>query len=319
MTTHRHDLPQANGETLLTDGGLETTLIFDEGIDLPEFASFPLLDDEAGRAALLDYYRRYADIAQGHEVGIVLETPTWRASADWGEVLGYDEAALARLNTAAVDLLQEVRDAYEPTTTVVISGNVGPRGDGYDVGDRMSTGDAERFHTAQIAALAAAGVDLVTALTMTYVEEATGFARASEAVGVPAVVSFTVETDGSLPTGQPLGAAIGEVEAATGGSPLAYGINCAHPDHFADTLQVAAEAGEGWVNRLGLVRANASRMSHEQLDNAEELDAGDRVELGGQYADLRRLLPNLTVMGGCCGTDHGHIAEIAGSALTVRG
>ncbi|MDX2378572.1 MAG: homocysteine S-methyltransferase family protein [Acidimicrobiia bacterium] len=315
MTIHRHDLPQANGQTLLTDGGLETTLIFDNGIDLPEFASFPLLDDEAGRAALLDYYRTYSDIARRHEVGIVLETPTWRASADWGDVLGYDESELARLNAAAVELLEEVRAAYEPTTTVVISGNVGPRGDGYEVGERMSVEEAERFHTAQISALAGAGADLVTALTMTYVEEATGFAQAAAAVGLPAVVSFTVETDGSLPTGQPLGEAIGAVESATGGSPIAYGINCAHPDHFVDTLTAAADAGEGWVDRIGLVRANASRMSHEELDNAEDLDVGDRAELGGLYADLKRLLPNLTVMGGCCGTDHGHIAEIANSTL----
>jgi homocysteine S-methyltransferase len=318
MTTYRHHLPQARGETLLTDGGLETTLVFDEGIDLPEFASFPLLDDDAGRSMLLDYYRSYVDVARRHEVGIVLETPTWRASADWGELLGYDEAALARLNAAAVGLLRDVRDASEPTTTVVISGNVGPRGDGYEVGDRMSAEAAERFHTPQVAALAGAGADLVTALTMTYVEEAIGFARAADAVGAPAVVSFTVETDGSLPTGQPLGAAIGEVEAATGGSPLAYGINCAHPDHFADTLAVAGGAGEAWVDRIGLVRANASRMSHEELDNAQELDAGDRAELGGLYAELRRLLPTLTVMGGCCGTDDGHVTEIARSALAVR-
>jgi len=317
MTNHRHDLPQARGEILLTDGGLETTLIFENGIDLPEFASFPLLDDDDGRAALLEYFRTYTDIARQHGVGIVLETPTWRASADWGRVLGYEAADLARLNADAVDLLREVREAYAPSTAVVISGNVGPRGDGYEVGDQMTVEEAEDFHRAQVGALVDAGADLVTALTMTYVEEAIGFARAAASVDVPAVVSFTVETDGTLPTGQPLGEAIAAVESATGGSPLSYGINCAHPDHFGDTVAAAVEAGETWVNRIGLVRANASRMSHEELDAAEELDAGDRAELGGQYANLRRLLPNLTVMGGCCGTDHGHISEIARSALAI--
>ena len=297
---------------MLTDGGLETTLIFDLGFDLPEFASFPLLESESGRKALLDYYRTYSRIAEDHGVGIVLETPTWRASADWGTVLGYDSEDLHRINTAAVDLLRQIRAEFEPGgTTVVISGNIGPRGDGYDPGDQMTVEEAESFHRAQIETFASAGADQITVLTMTYAEEAIGVARAAVSVDIPAIISFTVETDGCLPTSQPLGEAIEQVEAATSGSPLAYGINCAHPDHFTATLA----AGGDWVERIGLVRANASRMSHEELDNAEELDAGNPVELGDLYADLRQLLPNLNVMGGCCGTDHTHIAEIGRAVI----
>lgn len=307
MTTYRHNLPQASGQTLLTDGGLETTLIFHDGFDLPEFASFPLVESEAGRSALMDYYRSYVEVARSHKMSIVLDTPTWRASSDWGAILGYDAAALRAVNMAAVELLMDVRAESETADTkVVISGNLGPRGDGYDPGVRMTADEAEAFHLPQIQALADAGADVITALTMTYLDEAIGVARAAETAAMPVVVSFTVETDGRLPTGQHLGDAIDAVDADTDGYALAFGINCAHPDHFIPTLQ----QGGNWVSRIGLVRANASRMSHDELDNAETLDVGDSVELGGQYAHLQGLVPNLAVMGGCCGTDHSHIEAI---------
>ena len=315
MAKYRNNLPQMNGEVLLTDGGLETTLIFDQGFDLPQFASFPLLENEAGRQALLDYYRAYAEVAHRLSVGVVLDTPTWRASADWGAILGYDQAQLHAINTAAVELVSTIQAEFEPKgTKVVVSGNIGPRGDGYAPGDQMTVEEAEAFHRAQIEAFAEAEADQATALTMTYVEEAIGVARAASAAALPAVISFTVETDGHLPTGQPLGEAIRQVDAATDAAPVAFGINCAHPDHFTKAIM----AGGDWVDRLGLIRANASRMSHAELDVAEELDAGDRVELGQLYAELRSLLPNLSVMGGCCGTDHGHIAQIGQATAEPR-
>lgn len=314
MTAYRHNLPQASGETLLTDGGLETTLIFDNGFDLPQFASFPLVESEEGRAALVAYYHSYVEVARAHQMSIVLDTPTWRASSDWGAILGYDADALRAVNHAAVELLMDVRAASQTADTkIVISGNLGPRGDGYDPGEQMSADEAASFHLPQIRALTDAGADVITALTMTYLDEAIGVARAASTVSMPVVVSFTVETDGRLPTGQPLDEAIGAVDADTGGYPMAFGINCAHPDHFMPTVRQSGD----WVNRIGLVRSNASRMSHEELDNADELDAGDRAELAGRYADLQLLLPNLKVMGGCCGTDHGHIDAI-GTAIRHR-
>ncbi len=313
MSNYRSRLPQVLGDILLTDGGLETTLIFHDGIDLPDFAAFPLVNSDAGRDTLRRYYRSYADIARRLDVGIVLETPTWRASADWGTRLGYGPAELAAANAAAVDLLREIRAEYEPATTVVFSGNLGPRGDGYDVGTKMTVAEAEAYHHPQIATFASAGADLVTVLTMNYVEEAIGLVRAAVAEVMPVVVSFTVETDGNLPSGQPLGAAIEAVEEATDGYPPQYGINCAHPDHLE---RVLAEGGD-WRERVGLLRANASRMSHEELDNSEELDAGDPAELGQQYADLRRQLPNLVVLGGCCGTDDLHVAAIGAACLAT--
>ncbi|HEX9682238.1 MAG TPA: homocysteine S-methyltransferase family protein [Acidimicrobiales bacterium] len=308
MTTgHRHDLPQARGDRLLTDGGLETTLIFHRGFELPEFAAFPLLDTHDGRAALVDYFRSYLDIAVAHGVGIVLETPTWRASADWGALIGYDAAALRQVNTAAVDLLRDLRSRYESDDTpVVISGCVGPRGDGYVAGEEMTPEEADSYHRTQVQTFADAGADLVTFVTATSSSEAIGFLRAAERAGIPAVVSFTVETDGRIPAGQPLAAAIEQVDADTGSFATCFGINCAHPDHFSAEL-----TGATWEQRIGLLRANASRRSHEELDEADELDAGDAAELAQLYRRLRDVLPNLNVMGGCCGTDDSHIAAIA--------
>ena len=312
---YRDCLPQSLGEVMLTDGGLETTLIFDHGLDLPEFAAFPLIASTEGRAALDDYYRSYVNVALQHRVGIVLETPTWRASADWGDILGFDADDLRRLNSATVEFLQQLRaDTESADTKIVVSGSLGPRGDGYVAGDQMSVDDAETYHREQIRTFANAGADMVSIITMTYAEEAIGAAFAAQAEGMPIVIAFTVETDGRLPSGEGLREVVERVDLATGGYPVSLGVNCAHPDHFSTAL---ADGGD-WLGRVGLIRANASRMSHEELDNAEELDAGDARELGRLYADLRDMLPGLRVMGGCCGTDDNHIAEIARNCVGVR-
>lgn len=312
MTKYRNDLPQLSGELFLTDGGIETTLVFHDGFDLPLFAAFDILKQEEGIIAQRRYYGKYAAIARAHRVGLILEAPTWRSSPDWGEKLGYSEAELELANRQAIALLEDIRSEYESATSkMVISGCIGPRGDGYVAGEKMSPAEAERYHAVQIGAFADTAADMVTALTMTYAEEAIGVARAADAVGLPVVISFTVETDGRLPSGQTLGAAIAQVDIATNNTPAYYMINCAHPTHFEDALV----AGQAWTLRIGGVRANASALSHAELDEAEQLDDGDPYELGRQYRQLRRSLSNLNVLGGCCGTDHRHIEEIARACL----
>jgi homocysteine S-methyltransferase len=286
--------------SFITDGGMETTLVFHHGFELPHFASFVLLDDSAGRDAMRAYYRSYIDIAEARDVGIILDTPTWRANADWGERLGYDPEALAEVNRRAVALLDELR-----SPRVLISGCIGPRGDGYRVDTVMSAEEAEGYHSTQIEVFAETSVDLVSALTLTYADEATGIARAAKGAGLPAVISFTVETDGRLPSGQPLGEAIEQVDAETVRAAAYFMVNCAHPSHFADVLEPAP-----WLERLRGVRANASSKSHAELDEAEELDEGDPAELAGAYRDLSNRLPNLNVVGGCCGTDHRHVDAV---------
>ncbi len=309
----RDGLPQLEGPFFLTDGGIETTLIFHQGLDLPEFAAFDLLKDEEGTEALRRYYEPYAALAVERGLGFVLESPTWRANPDWAARIGYGDAELDAMNRKAIALMEEIRDEHEPPATpFVISGCIGPQSDGYQPASKMSAGDAEDYHSAQSATFADTAADMITAVTMTYADEAVGVVRAARNVGLPVAISFTVETDGRLPSGQALGEAIDQVHAETGGAAAYFMINCAHPAHFADVLV----DGAPWVARVRGLRANASTKSHAELDEAVELDQGDPADLAARHAALSRLLPNLRVLGGCCGTDHRHVAEICNAVLT---
>ncbi|MEO1140266.1 MAG: homocysteine S-methyltransferase family protein [Pseudomonadota bacterium] len=308
---YRDNLPQLGNIHLLTDGGIETTLIFHEGLDLPLFAAFTLLRSEAGQDALRRYYERYIKVAHAQNVGLILDSATWRASRAWGAQLGYDAAALADANRAAVALLFDLRAKLEGAEPFVVSGNIGPKADGYVVDETLTPNEADAYHAEQITTLAAAGVDMISAITMTHVGEAAGIARACKRSGVPLALAFTVETDGRLPSGQTLGDAIREIDADPSGGPSYYMINCAHPDHFRSALR----SQEDWPLRIRGLRANASRKSHAELDAAKTLDMGDPKELGRDYANLMPLLPNLRVLGGCCGTDHRHIAEIGHACI----
>lgn len=308
MAKYRSRLPQLDGGLFLTDGGIETTLIFHDGLELPYFAAFHLLKDAEGRAALRKYYARYAKIAREGGFGFILESPTWRASPDWGKKLGYSEAALARANRASIALMQELREEFETERTpIVVSGCVGPRGDGYDPGQLMSPQEAESYHAGQIGTFSDAGVDMVTAITMTNANEAIGVTLAARKAGVPVAISLTVETDGRLPTGESLQQVIERVDESTAVGPAYYMINCAHPTHFEGILSRAAGA---WAERVRGIRANASKRSHQELNEAPDLDDGNPVELGGQYRDLRKRQPQINVLGGCCGTDHRHVEQI---------
>jgi homocysteine S-methyltransferase len=288
----------------VTDGGLETDMIFNRGQDLPEFAAFTLLETPDGMQALRDYFGDYVKIARDGGTGLVLDTPTWRANRDWGERLGYDSERLAEVNRRAVEFASAIRDEAALDLPVVLNGVVGPRGDGYAPDRLMSADEAEEYHGEQIATFAGTAADMVSAITMNYAGEAIGIARAAAAHGLPSVVSFTVETDGRLAAGQSLRDAIQEVEEASDRAPAYYMVNCAHPTHFTGVL----EDGGDWTARIAGIRANASKMSHAELDEAAELDAGDPDELAEGYAELRRQLPNLRVVGGCCGTDSRHVA-----------
>ena len=300
----------------LGDGGLETTMIFERGIELPEFAAFTLLESSEGVEALRDYYRGYLEIARRNGVGFTLDTPTWRASSDWGERLGYSPAALAGVNRRAVELAREIREAEETAETpVVVCGTLGPRGDAYAPEELMSADEAEAYHAAQVETFVAAGVDMVGAYTLAYVEEGIGIARAAAAAGAPAAISFTLETDGRLPSGEPLGEAIERVDAEASAAPAYFMVNCAHPSHFAAVV----EAGGPWTRRLGGIRANASRRSHRELDEATELDSGNPAELADEYLRLKQSLPALRVLGGCCGTDARHVAGICERWLADAG
>ena len=302
MAKYRDDLPQRRGGIFLTDGGMETTLIFHEGIELPHFAAFVLLDSAEGRQQLKQYYASYLAVARDHGTGFVLDSPTWRANPDWGAKLGYDASALKAINVRSIAFLEELRAGWErPGAPCVISGAIGPRGDGYKAGN-MAADEAEAYHGAQIAAFVEGGADMVTAYTLTSINEAIGIARAARAQRIPAAISFTVETNGRLVKGETLREAIEAVDRETDGSPEYFLINCAHPTHF----EAALTAGEAWTERIHGVRANASTKSHAELDESRRWMQAIRSDLGRRYLNLRGAFPKMRILGGCCGTDHRH-------------
>ncbi len=307
MSKHRHRLPQLTDRLFMTDGGMETFLIFHEGVDLPAFAAFDLLRRDGGLEHLRRYYERYVALARVHGLGLLLESPTWRASADWGRALGYDAASLADANRLGIGLLLEIRAALESREVpIVIGGVLGPRGDGYVVERAMSPQEARDYHAEQVGVFADTDADMITVYTLNYVDEGIGVALAARSRRMPAAISFTLETDGRLPSGESLEEAVRRVDAASGAHPAYYMINCAHPDHFTHVL----DGGGEWVRRIRGLRANASRLSHAELEQCTELDVGDPLELGRSYRELRSLLPSLAVVGGCCGTDHRHLGAI---------
>jgi S-methylmethionine-dependent homocysteine/selenocysteine methylase len=308
MSKYRSRLPQLASRLFLTDGGIETTLIFHEGFELRDFAAFELLNSPRGEAALRKYFRSYAVLGRTFNTGLILESPTWRANRDWATRLGYKSDALAEANRRAIRLLEDIREEFAADDRpIVISGCLGPRGDGYIADAAMSTHDAEIYHAEQITTFAGTAADMVSAMTINYVAEAVGIVRAARQVGMPVAVSFTVETDGRLPTGQSLRSAIEQTDAATASYAAYYGINCAHPEHIDHAL---ADRGT-WLDRLHGLRANASRKSHAELNESPDVDRGDPEELARDYLRLTKSLPRLNVMGGCCGTDSRHIERIA--------
>lgn len=313
MATYRHHLPQLDGGLFLNDAGLETDLIFNHGIDIPEFAAHTLLPDERGRAALTRYMEGFLGLARDTGCGFVLDTQTWRAQPHFAKALGQTPYDLRAANQQAAEFASALRDRFATNAQpIVLNGLVGPRGDAYAPEEDIAAAEAEQYHAQQLGWLADTDVDMVTALTFTQSDEAIGVVRAAESLGLPVVVSFTVETDGRLPTGEPLGDAIIAVDDATGSAAAYFMINCAHPDHFARQL-----SGAEWARRIRGIRCNASRMSHVELDECEVLDDGDPTELAASYRQLKDSLPWLNVFGGCCGSDLRHVTEIARSLTTT--
>lgn len=309
METSKSSLPHVSSELFVTDGGLETTLVFLEGYELPCFAAFALLKDEVGYEAIKNYYRRYLKIAKDFKAGFILESPTWRANPDWIEKIGYPASALASIHERAIGLLVELKQEFESQPgPILLSGCVGPRGDGYRAENIMTAQQAQAYHQQQIEVFGRLGVDMISAITMNYAEEAIGIARAAAAIQLPVVISFTVETDGRLATGMELKQAIERVDASLQEVPLYYMINCAHPTHFSKELKKGLN--ESWTRRIRGIRANASCKSHAQLDEATELDRGNPKELASEHQELKAIFTHLNVFGGCCGTDEEHVLEI---------
>ncbi|SHK13846.1 homocysteine S-methyltransferase [Shimia gijangensis] len=310
MTRYSKALPQLGGDLFLVYLGMETDLIFSQGVDLPGFASYPLLETKEGRAHLRRYFHDMIDLGRAKGAGVILESPTWVANRDRAAGIGYAPETLRARNIEAIELMASVREEC-PDLPTVLSASIGPRTDAYAPSDIMAADEAERYHSEQIEVLASTSTDMIGAYTLAYPEEAIGMVRAAQTFDLPIAVSFTVETDGCLPTGASLRDAIEATDQATDGYASYFLVNCAHPDHFTGIL-----TQESWMRRLKGVVANASRCSHAELDEAEELDAGNPLELGRQLAEIYTHHPNITILGGCCGTDMRHMRAIAQAVRT---
>src|SRR4029078_5846468 len=297
----------------IADGGIETHIIFNMGVELPHFSAFPLNDSAAGADVIRSYYRDYLPVAQAARRSFLFATDSWRASADWADRLRYDRTMLKQNNATSVALCAELADEFAAAGVAsAIAGVIGPRRDAWQYDAGMTVAEGCDYHSTQVEAFAGTAATSLHAYTLTNTPEAIGIARAAERAGLPVVLSFTVETDGALPGGKSLGVAIAEVDEATGGYPAYYMINCAHPRHFARELRNRGP----WVGRIGGLRANASAKSHAELDASPEIDIGDIAELAEEHAELLPSLPNLQLIGGCCGTDHRHIAAICSRCLS---
>lgn len=311
MSKYRKGLPQLDGGIFLADGGIETDLIFNRGIEIREFAAHTLLSDDNGRSAIVDYFRGFLRLAKEFETGFILDSQTWKAHTHWAADLGASEEDLRRANEDSISFIASIRDEFRSNSgPIVLTGIVGPRGDGYAPDSLLQVDEAEQYHSKQLRWLAETEVDMVAGVTFTQSAEAAGFVLAATDLGLPAVISFTVETDGRLPSGQPLPEAIQAVDDATGRHAAYFMVNCAHPDHFFHLFEDAQ-----WARRIRGLRCNASRKSHAELDASVVLDDGDPVELGSQYKSILAKMPWLNIFGGCCGSDLRHVTEIARAVL----
>lgn len=314
MAKYRNALPQLSGHPYLTDAGIETDLIFNHGIKIREFASHTLFETEQGREAIANYLKGFISLAANLGVGYILDSQTWKAHMHWADDLDATAEELRKANLEAIQFIADIRsESSSNAEPIVLNAIIGPRGDAYAPDRLHAANEAEAYHKTQLQWLAETEADMVTALTFTQSEEAIGIVRAAKNVGLPIVVSFTVETDGKLPTGETLSSAITSVDAATDNGPVYFMINCAHPDHFYSVLAPGA-----WASRIRGIRCNASRKSHAELDESETLDDGNPRELARQYQDICELLPSLNIFGGCCGTDLRHVREIAQAVIPTQ-
>lgn len=291
-----------NGGNVMINGGLETTLIYKHNLDLPFFSCIDLFKTEETKQIMYDYYLDYVKAAKKYNVPVIIDTPTWRFNKDWAIQSGYNDQQLANRNKEAVDLVRGLKDVYD---NVIISGELGPRYDGYVISEKMTTEEAQQYHSAQVESFSSSNVDIITAATMNYVEEALGVTLAAKSTSTPLVVSFTLSSEGDLPSGMTLKEAIMKVDTISGEYPLHYMINCVHPVYFAELLKKNKD--QAWIKRIKGIRPNASSKSHEELDNLGTLDVGDMDELANYCKEIQDSCKHIKLFGGCCGTTVEHI------------
>lgn len=295
------------GRFYLSEGGTETELMYKYGFELPEFAMFPLLNNPDAVSKMREMFRSYLEVVAVNGMCALMGGLDYRASPDWGERLGYSPEGLAEANHHALAFLREIADEYTTDIQeILIQGVIGPRGDAYERNETITENEAEDYHSVQLKTLKEADVDLALAMTFNNIRESIGVARAAAKVGVPLAISFIVNSESKLDTGQSLGEAIATIDAETNHAPEFYSVNCCHPIEYEPAIE-----SYDWINRVRGVRPNASKRDKIALCQLGHLEDGDPVELGQQCGDLARRYPHMDIWGGCCGTWDNHLNEIA--------
>lgn len=303
------------GELFLTEGGTETEIMYKHGFELPEFAMFPLLENPIAVTAMRDMFRSQLDVAAEFAMSMLLTGIDYRASPDWGAKLGYSPHGLAQANIQSIEFLRELAGEYNgqiPRT--LIGGTIGPRGDAYQLNRTITAAEAEDYHSVQLATLKQAAVDFACAATFNNIPEAVGVARAAKKIGVPLIVSLTVDSSSRLKSGPTVADAIQAIDfEAADAAPISYLLNCSHPVEFEPALTAGP-----WTSRLHGFRPNASKMEKLALCKLGHLEEGDPVELGRLMGGLARRYPHMNVWGGCCGTGDTHLRAIARNVRQAR-
>ncbi len=307
--------PMGSGEMFLTEGGSETEIMYRHGFELPEFSMLPLLESPLALSALRDEYSQQLDVAAEFGLSFLLTGLDYRASPDWGSKLGYSPSGLADANIASIELLRDIAKGYEEQIPrLLIGGILGPRGDAYSLNQEITAESAEDYHAVQLETLKRADVDFACALTFNNVAESVGALRAANQTGVPLFVSLTLDRSGRLKSGPTLAEAIVEIDAQAGeAAPELYMINCSHPLEYEPALE-----NRDWIKRLRGVRPNASKMEKLALCELGHIEEGDPVELASRLRDLSERYPHMDIFGGCCGTGHKHLREIAKTLVNAR-
>ena len=301
------------GRFYLSEGGTETEFMYKHGFELPHFAMFPLLDNPQALSKMREMFRSYLEVAAKHKICALMGGLDYRASPDWGELLGYSPAGLADANLQAIEFLREIAGEYSSQIPeILIQGLIGPRGDAYERNETITENEAEDYHAVQLETMKKADVDLAFAMTFNNISESVGVARAAAKIGVPLGISLTLDSTSKLSSGKSLVEAITTIDDETDQSPEFYAINCSHPFEF----EPAIEPGD-WVKRIRAVRPNASKMDKIALCQIGHLEDGDPVELGVLCGDLARRYPHMDIWGGCCGTWDNHLNEIAKNVLAA--
>jgi homocysteine S-methyltransferase len=304
---------QKEGRFYLSEGGSETELMYKYGFELPHFAMFPLLNNSDAVLKMREMYISYLEVAAKHKICALMGGLDYRASPDWGELLGYSPEGLAEANLQSIEFLREIANEYTSEIPgILIQGYIGPRGDAYERNENITENEAEDYHSVQLETLKKADVDLAHALTFNNIPESIGVARAAAKIGVPLGISLRLDSSSKLNSGPSLVEAITAIDKETDQSPEFYSINCSHPLEY----EPAIEPGD-WINRVRGVRPNASKLEKIALCQIGHLEEGDPVELGEQCGDLARRYPHMDLWGGCCGTWNRHLEEIAKNVLAA--